>query len=151
MSSEDPDSVVATVNELQDLCDAVDIDQCNSSCDDKNDAWNAWITCIEKVQRDCKIPIFCKLPFSRQTVDETVRKGKLLQEAGCKVKAVVGKGVSSTLMIATAFKPEQGNYDLFSDCVTFILIDSFTLIVMYAKGQSTPILPFHSFYPLHNL
>ncbi|XP_074624053.1 tRNA-dihydrouridine(16/17) synthase [NAD(P)(+)]-like isoform X1 [Acropora palmata] len=84
VSSEDPDSVVATVNELQDLCDAVDIDQCNSSCDDKNDAWNAWITCIEKVQRDCKIPIFCKLPFSWQTVDETVRKGKLLQEAGCK-------------------------------------------------------------------
>ncbi|KAK2565995.1 tRNA methyltransferase 10-like protein B [Acropora cervicornis] len=91
VSSEDPDSVVATVNELQDLCDAVDIDQCNSSCDDKNDAWNAWITCIEKVQRDCKIPIFCKLPFSWQTVDETVRKGNLLQEAGCKVKAVVGK------------------------------------------------------------
>ena len=86
VSSEDPDSVVATVNELQDLCDAVDIDQCHSSCDDKNDAWNAWITCIEKVQRDCKIPIFCKLPFSQQTVDETVRKGKLLQEAGCKVK-----------------------------------------------------------------
>ena len=51
----------------------------------EDDRWNAWISCIQKVQRECEMPILCKLPFSGQKVDDTIKKGIAVQEAGCKV------------------------------------------------------------------
>ena len=85
MLTEDPDALVATVNGLKDLCDAVDITDCNTAMSDENDSWNSRLSCIQKVRRECKVPILCKLPFSRQTIDDTIVKGKSLQEAGCEV------------------------------------------------------------------
>lgn len=83
--SEDADSLVAAVSGLKDLCDAVDIIDCSNSSCTEDDRWNAWLSCIQKVQQECEMPIVCKLPFSQKTVDDTIRKGNSLQEAGCKV------------------------------------------------------------------
>lgn len=83
--SEDADSLVAAVSGLKDLCDAVDIIDCSNSSCTEDDRWNAWLSCIQKVQQECKMPILCKLPFSQKTVDDTIRKGNSLQEAGCKL------------------------------------------------------------------
>lgn len=84
LSAEDPDSLIAAVNGLKEMCDAVDINHCKNFSSDEDDKWNAWISCIQKVQRECEMPILCKLPFSGQKVDDTIKKGIALQEAGCK-------------------------------------------------------------------
>ena len=78
------------VNGLKDFCDAVDIASSNSSnsntcLNDDHDKWNSWLHCIQRVHEECRTPIVCKLPFSQKTVDDTIRKEKSLQEAGCEV------------------------------------------------------------------
>lgn len=92
MFSEDPDTLVETVNGLEDLCDAVDITSYYKSSssdtvvtDDQHDTWTSWLNCIQRVHQECKTPIVCKLPFNQQAVDDTIRKGKSLQEVGCEV------------------------------------------------------------------
>ncbi|XP_078342563.1 tRNA-dihydrouridine(16/17) synthase [NAD(P)(+)]-like [Oculina patagonica] len=91
LSSEDPDRLVETVNRLEDLCDAVDITNCNNSSsnalltEDQHDTWTTWLDCIQRVHQECNTPIVCKLPFNQQAVDETIRKGKSLQEVGCEL------------------------------------------------------------------
>ena len=90
--SEDPDTLVEEVNGLEDVCDAVDITFYNSSSSNTlltnsqhHDKWNSWLDCIQRVHRECKAPIMCKLPFSQQAVNDTIKKGRSLQEAGCEV------------------------------------------------------------------
>ena len=88
--SDDADNLVEAVNGLNEICDAVDITSSNISSfgtcpTDEDDKWNSWLSCIKRVHQECKAPILCKLSFSQQEVDETIRKGKLLQEAGCEV------------------------------------------------------------------
>ena len=79
------------VNGLEDLFDAVDITNYNSSSsnaflsDNQHDTWKSWLECIQRVHQECKIPIVCKLPLNQQAVDDTIRKGKSLQEVGCEV------------------------------------------------------------------
>jgi len=88
--SEDANSLVEAVNGLKDFCDAVDIASSNSAnsntcLNDDHDKWNSWLHCIQRVHEECRTPIVCKLPFSQKTVDDTIRKGKSLQEAGCEL------------------------------------------------------------------
>lgn len=90
--SEDPDTLVEVVNGLEDFCDAVDITFYNSSSSNTlltngeyHDKWNSWLDCIQRVHQECKAPIVCKLPFSRQAVDDTIKKGRSLQEVGCEL------------------------------------------------------------------
>lgn len=80
------------VNGLEDLCDVVDItNNCNSTgsndllTDDQHDKWDSWLNCIQRVHQECKTPILCKLPFTQQTVDDAIRRGKSLHEVGCEV------------------------------------------------------------------
>ena len=90
--SEDPDALVEVVNGLEDFCDAVDVTFYNSfgsntlltngQCHDK---WNSWLDCIQRVHQECTVPIMCKLPFSQQAVDDTIKKGRSLQKVGCEV------------------------------------------------------------------
>ena len=83
------DITVKAVKELRDICDAVDVCDFSSSsisCStDEHDRWKSWLSCIQRINQECETPLLCKLPFSRQTVDDTIRKGKSLQEAGCQV------------------------------------------------------------------
>ena len=83
------DSIVQAVKELRNICDAVDITDFSSSsisCStDEDERWKSWLSCIHQIYQVCEAPLLCKLPFSQQTVDDTVRKGKSLQEAGCQV------------------------------------------------------------------
>ena len=83
------DSIVQAVKELRNICDVVDITDFSSSsisCStDEHDRWKSWLSCIHQIYQVCETPLLCKLSFSRQTVDDTIRKGKSLQEAGCQV------------------------------------------------------------------
>ena len=83
------DSIVQAVKELRNICDAVDITDFSSSsisCStDEHERWKSWLSCIHQIYQVCETPLLCKLPFSQQTVDDTIRKGKSLQEAGCQV------------------------------------------------------------------
>ena len=83
------DSIVQAVKELKNICDAVDITDFSSSSNscstDEDERWKSWLSCIHQIYQVCETPLLCKLPFSRQTVDDTIRKGKSLQEAGCQV------------------------------------------------------------------
>ncbi|KAJ7377828.1 tRNA (guanine(9)-N(1))-methyltransferase [Desmophyllum pertusum] len=103
--SEDPDTLVEAVNGLEDLCDAVDISSnYNSSSsnvlpvDDQHDKWNSWLDCIQRVHQECKTPVVCKLPFNQQAIDDTIRKGRSLQEVGCE------------LLLLHKQRPEKINY-----------------------------------------
>jgi len=90
--SEDPDTLVEAVNGLEDFCDAVDITFYDSSGPtalltngQHHDKWNSWLNCIQKVHQECKASIMCKLPFGQQAVDDTIKKGRSLQEVGCEL------------------------------------------------------------------
>lgn len=81
-----------TVNGLEDFCDAVDVTFYNSSSSNAllangqhHDEWNSWLKCIQRVRQECKAPIMCKLPFSQQAVEDTIKMGRSLQEVGCEV------------------------------------------------------------------
>lgn len=83
------DSIVQAVKELSNICDALDITDFSSSSNscstDEHERWKSWLSCIHQIYQVCETPLLCKLSFSRQTVDDTIRKGKSLQEAGCQI------------------------------------------------------------------
>ena len=85
----DTDSLIQAVKELRNTCDAVDIvdftSSSNSCPTSEHDKWKAWLSSIKRVHHECATPVLCKLPFTLQTVNDTIRKGKLLEEAGCEV------------------------------------------------------------------
>lgn len=77
---------------LEDCCDAVDITFYNSfgsnallTNGEHHERWTSWLNCIQRVHQECNTPIMCKLPFSQQAVDDTIKKGRSLQEVGCEV------------------------------------------------------------------
>jgi len=90
--SEDPDTLMKEAKRLEDFCDAVDITFYNSfgssalfTNGEHHEKWTSWLNCIQRVHQACNTPIMCKLPFSQQAVDETIKKGRSLQEVGCEL------------------------------------------------------------------
>lgn len=90
--SEEPEILVKAVNGLEGLCDAVDISNnfttdglSDLPVDKQHDKWSSWLSCIQRVHQECKMPIMCKLPFNWQTTDEAVERGKSLHKVGCEL------------------------------------------------------------------
>ncbi|PFX33296.1 tRNA-dihydrouridine(16/17) synthase [NAD(P)(+)]-like [Stylophora pistillata] len=126
--SEDPDTLVEAVNGLEGLCDAVDItnnlsDNFNDLPDDKQlEKWNWWLSCIQRVHQDCKMPIICKLPFNQQTTDETIKKGTSLQEVGCELLLLHRK--SAGKINANIFKKDWDSIKVIRESVSLpIFVD----------------------------
>ena len=100
------DSIVQAVKELKNICDAVDITDFSSSSNscstDEHERWKSWLSCIHQIYQVCETPLLCKLSFSRQTVDDTIRKGKSLQEAGCQVILSEGHLIRDNILLRLA-------------------------------------------------
>ena len=67
-----------------------------------DERWKSWLSCIHQIYQVCETPLLCKLPFSRQTVDDTIRKGKSPQEAACQVILSEGQLIWNNILLKLA-------------------------------------------------